>query len=490
MVLSEEFTLLSRTSYPRKMKKTVIALAFAIGLTAGLNAQEFPQALADDLQSVLISQTSSVFKGASACVILPDGSEWIGVSGIANPGDNVDTTRLWSMGSQVKSLIATMIMMLDDDGMLSIEDSIKDYIDPIENVDPNITIKSLMNHTSGLGEYWSSALPLWGDVFGDRSRVWTIDEVLPYIPEPVATAPASYNYINTGAIILGLVIESVTGKHPADAVDDMIFTPLGMKHSHFPVSEYDASELNGVWNFNNGSPVNNSGLQHTAYVTSRYAYIGRIEEATRFMRKRLSGELYSALLHEATFEEAPGSVADVPFPAGTYRTSYGLGFNMFEKDGLFAAGHGGTGLSQSMTFHFPDSGFTVGVVNNAFNSTVENVTLFQNTVDAVMAYLADPNPDIVGSPSADLMGRTFNIYPNPVAEEMFMDFTLEETAPVSVILYDLRGSKVATLIDRRDYPVGNVSLKVQLPASVPGGVYFLQLQSGTERFMRKVIVRR
>ena len=88
--------------------------------------------------------------GVSVAVIMPDGKLWTGVSGLSHPGTPITTDMLFDMGSTGKNLMAALVLDLVDDGLLSLEDPISKYLPPFPNVDGRITIRQLLNHTSGL----------------------------------------------------------------------------------------------------------------------------------------------------------------------------------------------------------------------------------------------------------------------------------------------------------------------------------------------------
>ena len=113
-----------------KVMKKLYVLFFTIFiLFSGINAQDFPSTLANDLQFVLDNHiNATVSKGVAATVILSDGSEWTGSSGIQNGSVPIDTAKLFNFGSQAKELTAITVLKLQEAGLLSVNDSIGTYL--------------------------------------------------------------------------------------------------------------------------------------------------------------------------------------------------------------------------------------------------------------------------------------------------------------------------------------------------------------------------
>jgi D-alanyl-D-alanine carboxypeptidase len=88
--------------------------------------------------------------GVSVAVIMPDGALWTGVSGLSHPGVPITADMLFDMGSTGKNIMAALVLDLVDDSLISLDDPIKDHLRPFPNVDGGITIRQLLNHTSGL----------------------------------------------------------------------------------------------------------------------------------------------------------------------------------------------------------------------------------------------------------------------------------------------------------------------------------------------------
>ena len=130
----------------------LIVFIMMIGIVSSVYSNSFPEDLKTSINQILTSaRTSYGVKGNSASVILPDGSSWSTGGGIKSEGVPIDTANLFRFASYTKMLTAIVILQFHDEEKLNINDSIGTYLDPMPNVDPDLTIKELLNNTSTLG---------------------------------------------------------------------------------------------------------------------------------------------------------------------------------------------------------------------------------------------------------------------------------------------------------------------------------------------------
>src|SRR5579863_839059 len=139
------------------------------------------------------------------------------------------------IGSNTKQFTATAILQLAEAGKLSVDDPVSKYYSDGPATWKGITIKHLLTHTSGIPSY--TAIPHFfsGDARLDR----TPEEIIKLTQDkPLEFEPGSkFSYDNSGYIILGYIIEKISGEHYADYVQHHVFDPLGMKSTGYDVSE-------------------------------------------------------------------------------------------------------------------------------------------------------------------------------------------------------------------------------------------------------------
>lgn len=136
------------------------------------------------------------------------------------------------MGSVSKQFTAASIALLVQDGKLSLDDDVHKYVPELADYGKKITVGQLVHHTSGIRDFWALV-----DAAGMRpDDGYTVDDVLRLASRQkhVNFEPgAEYNYSNTGYVLLGIIVQRVSGKSLRDFAAERIFTPLGMTNSHF-----------------------------------------------------------------------------------------------------------------------------------------------------------------------------------------------------------------------------------------------------------------
>jgi CubicO group peptidase (beta-lactamase class C family) len=149
-------------------------------------------------------------------------------------GVPVEPDMVFRLGSITKQFTAVSILILAEQGKLSLQDEITKVLPDFPTQGRTITIEHLLTHTSGLKSYTnlSEWLPLW-------RKDMTVREIIDLTKDkPMEFAPGErWNYNNTGYVLLGAVIEKVSGLTYEDYVNKNIFGPLGMKHSYYGNTE-------------------------------------------------------------------------------------------------------------------------------------------------------------------------------------------------------------------------------------------------------------
>ena len=143
--------------------------------------------------------------------------------------NRVDT--VFEAGSVSKQFTAASVLLLVQDGRLSLRDSVRKYIPELPDYTGPITVAELLGHTSGLRD-WGGAEDIAGWPRGDR--VYSMDDILhiTVLQKALNYEPGSaWSYTNTGYNLLAIIVERVSGKKLPAFSQERIFVPLGMTHS-------------------------------------------------------------------------------------------------------------------------------------------------------------------------------------------------------------------------------------------------------------------
>ncbi|HUQ62783.1 MAG TPA: serine hydrolase domain-containing protein [Acidimicrobiales bacterium] len=210
--------------------------------TASSNPSKLP-AYAATLQPQIVQLLKdNAIPGATVLIRSRDQGDWTATFGTTELGKETPPTvdDFWRIASNTKMYTSTVILQLVQEGKLKLDDPISKFRPDVPNGD-NITIAQLSEMRSGLFPY-TSDLGVNETQDNDPKKVWTPEECLAIaFAHPPDFAPGTqFEYSNTNTVLLGLVVEKLTGMSLADAYKKRIFEPLGLKHTSMPAAT-DAS---------------------------------------------------------------------------------------------------------------------------------------------------------------------------------------------------------------------------------------------------------
>jgi len=256
---------------------------------------------------------------------------------------------LSNIGSVSKQFTAMTVMILAEQNKISYDDPVSKYIPELAGPLHGITIRQLLNHTSGI--------PDVGDLGIDHPRL-TNDEVLHRLARPdstVAKPGDRYRYSNANYVLLAVAAERVSGRRFADFLADQILKPLGMQNTFV----YDGS-------LPDGKPVAKAYDQFGKYapaddlMTGAGGIYSTVDDLWKWDQALSAGRL----VRSSTLAEAfkPGSVKE-----GT--STYGFGWNIEQKDGRNFAWHqGAAGGYRALIARQLGEELTVIILTNKGNS--------------------------------------------------------------------------------------------------------------------------
>lgn len=273
--------------------------------------------------------------GVTFAVVRDGALVWAGSAGRDRDGQTAlepDTALV--IGSVTKTFVAATMLQLAEQGKVDLDESARTYLRSMHTLSPKITIRQLLDHTSGLA-----------DVFNDTTRVgieehpehaWTTDELLAALHAPWYQPGENWAYANTNYYLLSLVIEQVTGSSLADELARRFLQPLGLEHTRLLAPADAGGPLAPAWT---------TIFWGSGAMTASAADLARWGDALYG-----SGLLGVDALHDmVTFNDH----------------DYGLGAQRIELPG--AVGYGHTGLLNTYTtllWHFPAENVTIALEVN------------------------------------------------------------------------------------------------------------------------------
>ena len=347
------------------MKKTIVTvlLIFAI---SGIKAQTFNAALATMLQDTLntyVSQISNI-KGMSAGVTIPGQGSWYGVTGVSYTGQPITPAMKMGIASNSKLFVSVMMLKLAERGIISLDDSVKKWLPTYTNVNPNIKIRQLLNHTSGVSDPIFVA-PWMDTIRLNPTRVFPPTEVLSWLGAPLFPVGTSYGYSNVNYILAGMIAKNATGFHISKLIRDSILAPLNMDSTFYDVEETATGTIAHRW-------WNTVDYHDTSRVSLNTAggCAGAIFSTSSEMMQWYQALFNGQILSQSSMNQLTGFVN-----TGAGSTTYGLGLSRDVTQGYPYWGHGGTTWGyRSKMIHDSCLKVTVCGLTNSYPSGMESVT--------------------------------------------------------------------------------------------------------------------
>jgi len=398
----------------RRMMVVCLLFAVTLSILSANPASMHAQAASSQYKEILTTAYTADAPGAAALVAKGGEVLYLDAAGMADLelGVPLAPDMVFEIGSITKQFTAASIMLLAEEGKLSVSDPITRHLTDYPSYGDSITIENLLTHTSGIVSY--TGIP--GYMETEIRKDLTVGELIDVFKDlPVEFAPGDrYSYSNSGYIVLGAIVEAASGMPYEDFVRERIFKPLGMEHSYYGcgrcliphrASGYDAGE---------------DGYANQRYLSFTQPYAAgslmmTVEDLYRWSRALFGGKVVSA----ASLERMT-----TPFVLNAGDTSnYGYGLGIADIRGHRAIRH---------------SGGIFGFVTDAAYLPEEDVfvAVFSNNT------AGDVDPSMVTSKLAAIaVGDPFPTFTEVALEENVMQryvgvYQIDENAQRSVTIRD------------------------------------------------------
>ncbi len=424
--------------------------------------------------------------GVSASIYVPGFGQWNGTVGINYGSEPMDTSLLCEAGSITKTFVAALIMRLQDQGKLSINDSIYKWLPRrYPNVDSAITIEMLLNHSSGIYDYTNDDTDqtvLYDQYELEPGKVWTADTILlNYVKAPNFKPGTNYQYSNTNYILLGVIAQQVGGASLRDLIHNNFIDPLQLSHTFVGGADSIPYPFAHNWSAADSKypSTDLSFIDKTAQLTGSPGD-GNIcstpSDLIKWVRTLYTGSVVSAdaLKQMKTVHRLDDS------------SYYGLGTERVPYYSETFYGHSGSMVGfQSSAYVNPKDSVTIALyVNWDPDPLISDVYLNDYTV-AILNEIYK-SASTVSPPVGDAL-TSATAYPNPASGMVTISFALDNAAPASLKIYDQLGAEVRS-VPQRLFEVGRNELSIDI-STLRSGAYFYLVQTDKEIQTGKLFVK-
>jgi D-alanyl-D-alanine carboxypeptidase len=422
-------------------------------------AQSFSPQIVAKLQSKLDSmQAAQGIQGVAASVYLPNQGFWKGRSGLSQPGVPISPDMKFGIGSNSKLFASVALLKLQERGLLSLDDSVGSWLPPIPNVASEITIRQLLNHTSGVFDI--TEIEGYPDtVLADPNRVFQMDEVMQWVQTPLFPPGMDWSYSNTNYLLAGLIFEQASNVEIEKFIRESLLIPNGLDNTYFPIFDALPTDVARPY-LNNLSIANIPRTSILSIAWTAGAMYSNAEDMNRWYQKLLGGEILSAASRSQLL-------------AFTGTAEYGLGIQKVDLGGRTCYAHGGS-IRGYRSFVLLDeaTGAVIAVLCNEMPASAQLVA------EALLLAIAEAFTGVSNVDPPDL--SNVEIFPNPIWGGRFSwiinDPKMGDLLKVSI--FDQNGQ----LLFQKENPGGNLDV-----SDLAAGVYFLNIRLEKGEIWKKII---
>ncbi|HET9824239.1 MAG TPA: serine hydrolase [Chitinophagaceae bacterium] len=525
-------------------------------------AQGFSPQTISRLQHVLDSfQNNSAIEfvgGMSAAIKVDSLAMWQGVAGYSArnvdgennllPGGTLFTTSTLSrIFSITKSFTAPLVLELAKEGAFKLDDPVNKFV-PLNLINPgldgSVTIRQLLAHESGYSDYETDEIQFQMAVAFQPTRIWTPYEII-YFVHQLAEHGTVRNYSSTNYILLGAIVEAVTGRPIEQFYRERFFTPLGLNSMYFAVREQQPAGTVLASPHENISPFNPI-FQFTGQPTFPDAYTNIF----RFPYDGIASAAFSggAIISNAADVAEWGnslfgaratsrdildtmltSIPSTPDEDGDY-----LGYGIWRSSRMSTTttflGHDGNAPGyRAIMYYQPERKMTIAVLTNFHGADIYAIgralyaalpnfiggndnrkepkiilcynghmqTVDRNAADVLIrkgAYLGgcdQPGLTNTSSPipeSTLAMNRaSIRSFPNPASGHFSVFYSVPKAVRINIALYSSDGKLMETLYN--GWADKNLNRRLDVPTgALPKGVYMCRISTADGIFQQKVVI--
>ncbi len=307
--------------------------------------------------------------GIEATIIFPDGTSWRAHAGFRNYGARVPVANStpFAIASVSKTFLAALVIQLSNEGRFGLDDRLLTYL-PTANVKSAVTIRELLDHTSGVYDFFSNS-KIDKAILGCRTCIWTPAKSLAYLKTSYFAPGTGWAYSNSNYVLLGQLVEKLTGTSYATLLKQRFFDPLGLISTYVQVKQPAPYTVANSYRFytssNKEKPTplyDGTGISPFRSLTTAAGAAGAIASSARDLA------IWARALYSGQVLGTGGLTQMLDFAtAMPYRSAvpYGLGVQQYSVEGRIAYGHGGRLMgARSAIRYLPTEGVSIAVVIN------------------------------------------------------------------------------------------------------------------------------
>ncbi len=448
--------------------KSCALILYLLLMQIGLSAQ-VPHTLSVKLQDTLDALGQQIgYKGLSTAVYYHDTGVWSGAHGESTTGVPMTTDMLIGIGSNTKTYVSALCLLAQQSGVLDLDDTIGTWVQGYANISGDITIRQILNHTSGIYSYTNNT-DFLDSFYVDFSKLWTKQEILSHFVKPPLFSPgSSWSYSNSNYLVAGVILESLYGAPIYTLIRDSILTPQSLDHTFFLPQESVTDPFAHFWSDLDGdgslddmgdwsapNPTVSPNLQSLGDAAG--SLVSTASDNVKFWKALMEGNIIS-------MQSLNSEMLHQMYPVNPPNFYYGLGIISRPFLGNQCLSHDGLHIGQRC-LNLADTSRNLYITVQV-NEDKTSYSSAEKVLDALYATCLQYDSTLAVS---YLQEEQLQVYPNPTHYSLSLQ--LQADLYLSTVeVYDIAGRLVYTQIIKSQQPKYRFDLHELMP-----GIYSLKI---------------
>lgn len=403
---------------------------------------------------------------------------WNGAIGISSVEDSLTNSSILAMGSITKTFISAGILKLMEEDMLTLSDPLHLYLPSYDYIDSTVTIKELLNHTSGIHDY--SRHPDYWNIIGiDSNQFYTYspEEVLEqFLLEKNFDRGTMQEYSNTNYVLLGMIITEIANRPFYEEIFETFNISENYPSISCPPFNSEISELANLW-IDLGQGLQNAaelgigldGLFSSAGASGAFA--GTPSDLSQWGYDLYSGALLNESSMDSLFEFHPFLMWN----------GYGLGVSNIPTDcGVNAVGHNGAIFYGANLAYSEELDLSVAIMTNDGNGLLDIGGVGTINDEIICAY----KNSLITTSNEIIENAAVEIYPNPVTDIININLPKEFSPSPQLEVYNKMGAMVYS---QKLQDANQQTLQIDCFANQAKGFYFIKIYGKENIYTKKII---
>lgn len=284
-------------------------------------------------------------------------------------------TDLFRIGQVTNSFTSTVLLQLAGENKISLDSMLNKYFPSVPN-SQNITIRQLLNMTSGLYDYTTDSVFL-SQLKSNPTKVWTPAELVNYSVNhsPYFPPGTGWHYSSTNSILIGMIIEQITGNTLKQEIQNRILTPLNLSNTYFPTDQNmpSGTVCNGYsLTSGPGTYENITTRFHPSWIWASGAMISNLVDMKTWVKALVNGSIINSSLQQERLKLIYSGTPSVKYGLGLY--DFNNGFNGYK---------GAIPGYNNYIVYFPNRGTTIAILINLYK--IDNTSYGYPNLDALFS---------------------------------------------------------------------------------------------------------